>query len=294
MQPSNTTTIAVNSVSRWGRRRGITVHRNTLVAFAALSLAAISVLPADAATFTNGEFVTHNPQQYGTLRGSPEDPSIDALVEDNFNTVLAPGTGLFQVGIPGPAGFSIIFDSADAVIAYLPGGGAPGPLTADLLDPVSALTPFLGGEVVAATINVDLSYAGVLKHPPGVAFGDLKFQQLDSLIGDIIFVGQTVPFGPEIAELDGVPVHEALSEADLYLGGAASPFTDYELLEVLQIANFSFVDGRVGEFASYLTPPPPTPPSVPEPSAWATLLVGLAGLTFAGWRSSGRDKHVQR
>ncbi len=72
-----------------------------LAALAALSLAA---LPAHATTFTNGEFVTHNPIQYGTLRGFIADPPAAALIEDNFNTVLAPVTGYLEVGIPARRG----------------------------------------------------------------------------------------------------------------------------------------------------------------------------------------------
>ncbi len=183
----------------------------------------------------------------------------------------------------------MIFDSADAIIAYLPGGAAPGPLTADLLDPVSPLTPFLGGWLVTATINVDLSYAAVLAHPSGVALGDLLFQHLDSFIGKLGFAGQTVPFGPEMAELDGMPVHEVLSEADLYLGGAASPFTDYDLLMALSIVDMSFTDGQVADNAAYLTLPPSATP-VPEPPAWAMLLAGVAGLGIARGVKAARPR----
>lgn len=263
---------------------------STLAALAALSLAA---MPAHATMFTDGEFVTHNPIEYGTIRGSPYDSTIAALIEDNFSTVLAPLTGLFEVGIPGPAGFSMIFDSPDAIVAYLPGGGAAGPLTADLNDPISPLTPFLGGWVVTTAINVDLSYAGVLAHPPGVALGDLLFQHLDSFIGQSVFAGQTVPFGPEMAELDGVPVHEVLSEADLYLGGAASPFTDYDLLLALTIVDMAFTNGNVSEDAAYLTLPPSSTP-VPEPRAWAILLVGFAGLGIGRRIKSARPRSPGR
>lgn len=258
-----------------------------LIPLAALSLAA---MPAHASTFTDGEFVTYNPQAYGTFQERPYDPAVAALIEDNFNTVLAPLTGLFQVGIPGPAGFSMIFDSPDAIVAYLPGGGANGPLTADLLDPISPLTPFVGGWLVAATINVDLSYAGVLAHPPGVGLGDLLFQHLDSLIGQLAFAGQTIPFGPELADLDGVPVHEVLSEANLYFGGAVSPFTDYDMLLALSLLDTAFPFGLVNESAAaYLTLPPSATP-VSEPPAWTMLLVGFAGLGIAGRVKAARPR----
>jgi hypothetical protein len=94
-----------------------------------------------------------------------------------------------------------------------------GPLTADLLDPLTSASGFFGGEVVDATLNVDFSNAGLLAHPTGVTFGDLVFQNLGSLVG--------TPFvntiDPEIADLDGLPIHEVLSEANLVLGGIANP-----------------------------------------------------------------------
>jgi len=203
----------------------------TLAALAVLPLAA---LPARATTFSDGEFVTNEQEEYGFVNNDPnlglEDPPVDTFLENNFNSVFAP-SGLLEVGIPGTAGFSLIFDSADAIITYLPAEGVSvsGVLTADLLDPVRSASGFFGGEVVTATLNVAFSDAGLLAHPPGVALGDLVFQNLD------LFAAQGASFGigPEIAELDGSSVREVLSEADLLLGGAVSPFTVNEMFDLL-------------------------------------------------------------
>ena len=176
----------------------------TFAALAGLSLAALS---AHATTFSDGEFVTYEPAEYGNYFGSPLDPSVATLLENNFNTVFAP-SGLLTVGISSPAGFSMTFDSADAVIAYLPlefDIDDSAPLTANLVDPTSSPSGPLGYEVVAATLNIALSDAGLLAHPPGVAFGDLVFQNLDLLESDTV--------GPEITELDGVSVRAFLSDA---------------------------------------------------------------------------------
>ena len=53
---------------------------STLTALAALSVAAV---PGHATTFTNGEFVTYDQLLYGTFRGEPDDPTLDALLENN-------------------------------------------------------------------------------------------------------------------------------------------------------------------------------------------------------------------
>jgi hypothetical protein len=45
---------------------------------------------------------------------------------------------LVEVGIPGPTGFSILFDNPDDIGTYLPANGTAGPLAADLLNPASS------------------------------------------------------------------------------------------------------------------------------------------------------------
>ena len=259
--------------------------------FAIVGLSLVT-LQGHAYTFTPGEFVTHSQEEYGTFEriGEPFDPAVAALVESNFDTLFAPFEDLLQVGIPGPAGFSMIFDSADAVIAYLPAGGNPGPLTADLLDPIFSASGVLGGEVVTATLNLALSNAGLLAHPAGEALGDLVFQNLEALIGSPFFTG----LDPDIAKLDGLPIHEVLSEANLLIGGYASQVSASDLEAALYTANEAFwdgllptdtfVNGDVYTPSAYLVAPPSSAPAAPEPSTWAMLLIGFAGLGFAHYR----------
>jgi hypothetical protein len=250
----------------------------TLAALAALSLAA---LPAHATTFSDGEFVTWSQVAWG---GDPAPGNISGLLEMNFNSFFAP-SGLLEVGIPGAAGFSLIFDNADAVITYLPGESAAGVLTADLLDPVASASGTFGGEVVTATLNVAFSDAGLLAHPPDVAFGDLVFQNLDLFAAE-----HASEVGPEIAELDGSSVRAALSDADLVLGGAASPFTFEDMFILLNFSDMAFNAGTLGTAAdTFLTLPPSTATTVPEPSTLATLLIGFAGLGFVRYRTSRRS-----
>jgi hypothetical protein len=247
----------------------------TLAALAALSLAAF---PALATTFTAGEFVTWTQVAWGD---DPTAGDISGSLEQNFSALFAP-SGLLEVGTPGVAGFSLIFDSPDAVINYLPASGTPGALTATLLDPVTSASGALGGEVVTATLNVIFSDAVLLAHPPGVTFGDLVFQNLDSL-----GAAEGAPgVGPEIAELDGISVRQALSDADLVLGGAASPLTPEDMFVLLSFTSRAFLSGNVlSEADTFLAFPPSATPTVPEPSTWAMLLIGFAGLGFVRFRA---------
>jgi hypothetical protein len=241
----------------------------TLAALAALALAA---LPARATTFTEGEFVTWSQGAWG------EDPSpgnIAFSLEQNFDSVFAKSGGLLEVGIPGTTGFSIIFDGPDAIITYLPQNGTPDVLIADLLDPVETSSGAFGGEVVTAALNVTFSDANLLAHPPGVFFGDLVLKKLESLAG----------VGPEVAELDGMPVREVFSDANTPLGGGASQFTSQDMFILLNDINQSFNAGPVSTFAmEHLAFPASTP--VPEPSTWGMLLIGFAGLGFVRYRAS--------
>jgi PEP-CTERM motif len=248
----------------------------TMAALAALALAA---LPGHATTFTPGEFVTWSQGAWGD---DPAPGNISFLLESEFNSVFAP-SDLLEVGISGAAGFSMIFDSADAIITYLPTSGTPGPLTADLLDPVTTASGVLGGEVLTAALNILFSDDGLLAHPPGVSFGDLVFQNLDLFSATTEGSG----VGPEITELDGMSVREAFLDANTLVGGGASPFTPEDLFELLNFTSRAFNGGEVEENAdTFLAFPPSTAPTVPEPSTWAMMLLGLAGLGFVGYRRS--------
>jgi len=100
--------------------------------------------------------------------------------------------------------------------------------------------------------------------------------------------------------LDGTPVHEALSEANLVLGGLSGPslVSAGDLAAALFVADYAFQDGLLpsatfvnGDVftpSSYLAFPSSTTPAAPEPSTWAMMLVGFAALGFASWRSSQR------
>jgi hypothetical protein len=259
----------------------------TLAALAPLLLAA---LPAHATTFTVGEFVTYTLFEYGSMSGS--NPTAATLLENNFSSVFAP-SGSLQVGVPSPGGFSMTFDSAAAVLAYLPSDpndADAAPLTADLLDPLFSPSNSLGAEVVAATLNVAFSEAGLLAHPTGVTFGDLVFQNLESLIN--------FSSDGKMGEFDGLSVREVLSDADQALGGGPSPFFLPDLATALDVAADLFDDGGAGadgDASSFLRFPSLTSaPPVPEPSTWAMMLIGFAGLWFVRSHATGRRRPLAR
>jgi hypothetical protein len=98
--------------------------------------------------------------------------------------------------------------------------------------------------------------------------------------------------GQEITELDGMSVREAVSDANTLLGGGASSLTPEDLFELLNFTSRAFNGGEVEENANMFLALPSTAPTVPEPSTWAMLLIGFAGLGFAGWRASRSGKNV--
>jgi probable HAF family extracellular repeat protein len=51
--------------------------------------------------------------------------------------------------------------------------------------------------------------------------------------------------------------------------------------------------GQVVGFSQFLPPPPPPPPpppAVPEPTTWAMMLIGFAGLGFLGYRRAREQR----
>ena len=93
---------------------------------------------------------------------------------------------------------------------------------------------------------------------------NLVFQNLGSLVGTPF----VTTIDPEIADLDGLPIYEVLSEANLVLGGIANPdgisAADFEA--ALYVADYAFkdgllpvatfVDGEAFTPSSYLIAPP--------------------------------------
>jgi hypothetical protein len=92
------------------------------------------------AQFQPGDVITYTQSSWG-------DPASEAgmLLADHYNSIYATTFGVLEVGIPGTTGFSMQFTGSSSVLMYLPGAGPPGPLTNDLLDPVTSPSGTFGG-----------------------------------------------------------------------------------------------------------------------------------------------------
>ena len=124
-------------------------------------------------SFTNGDFVTYN---QGTWGDTQNNTNAAVLLAANYDSVYASSSGELEVGIPGSAGFSILFTDAAWLFEYLPDVGTLGPLDADYVDPSSTPSGSFGGEVTALKLNIDFSDAGVLRGNLDIHFGDLHLQ----------------------------------------------------------------------------------------------------------------------
>lgn len=213
--------------------------------------------PAMAQTFQNNDFITWS--QIGWSNQGSE-------LGQDFNTVFASTGDLMEIGIPGSAGNSIIFDDPKYVVAFLPAIFPAGVLTTDLLDPAVSSSGAYGGEVVALTLNVAFSDAGLLKGNLNLAFGDLV---LKGLTGDLAFA-------------NGLSVRQVLADANTVVGGGAEPNSSVTLTDMFTLTNdidMSFNGGPVSTFATQNFVYPATTMSAPEVdptmmSGAALLLIG--------------------
>jgi len=142
-----------------------------------------------------------------------------------------------EVGISGLAGYSIIFTEASKILAYLPGGGFPGSLTTDHLNPSSTESGIFGGATLALQLDVEFSDAGYLSGTPGVRFGDLSICGL----------------ADRRAAVQGETVRMLLARATQMLGGAipfyGGPYEGAELFELLEDVARGFESGAPSYFA---------------------------------------------
>ncbi len=174
----------------------------------------------------------------------PTSGDISGELESDFDTVFAPDGGLMEIGTPGAAGFSMIFDSADAVITYLPASGTPGPLTADLLDPVSTASGALGGELTTMRLNITFNDDGLLVGTSGLLLGDLHVCAL---------TGTQAP-------LNGLTVRQIQDQANTLLGGGAASVSFQDMFVVTNEIDMSFNGGPVSTFAQQSLVNGPCPP----------------------------------
>jgi len=194
-----------------------------------------------------GDFCTFTQGGWGAVcRGSNPGCYRDVF----FGSVFPTGVGIGQ-GVScavGLCGQSPVLDGAPlfaakwttplAVQDFLPAGGTPGKLTADLQNPFATSSEVLDGQLLAATLAVAFDDAGMfdmfapfIKNDPTKKLGDLTYQ------------GGT--------PCDGLTVRQALDAAHQFASGAPSPFSASDLNTCLTLLNEGFDGCAVADSAHF-------------------------------------------
>lgn len=171
------------------------------------------------AAFGPGRHLSYSQGGWGA---PPNGNNPASTLANNFSAVYPNGV---EVGIPGSDGFSMKFRGAKNVEAYLPAGGPPNPLNADLLDPTKSASGVFGGQVLALQLNVDFNNAGIVQGTGGSIAG-LRLANTNT-------------------SLDGKTISEILAAANAALGEGPLP-ADYTyplLNELIQNLNVAFDGG---------------------------------------------------
>ena len=139
-------------------------------------------------------------------------------------------------------GFMAIFTSSQAVEDFLPTGGTPGALTADVTDPMGT-TP--AGVLLAQLLALELS----------VGF-DLNLADPDFSASDQALLDQVVC--DTGTACDGMTISALLDEANIVVGGCAGStgLSASELSDCLMLVNENYVDGTE-DLGKVCAPPMP-------------------------------------
>ena len=232
---------------------------------------------AVAGPFQVGDFVTHSQDSWGSIGSAAEQ-----LLLDHFFVVYPNGV---EVGLPGLAGNSMIFNTVESVRDYLPQAGTPGPLNNDLQDPSSTSAGVLGGYVLGMTLNVDFNDAGFLSGTVATRFGDLSISNLGTRMVEGVL--------EDFSGLNGLSVRQFLTVADTCLGGGICLQTYDGIGAIALDLLYAFDGGTPSPFAQahLQLPAGPPPPPVPEPGTLTLLALGLTsyvGRVFRPGRPSVR------
>jgi len=146
--------------------------------------------------FLPGQYCTFTQGGWG---GPPNGGNVAVTLADHFDDVYPSG---LEVGLPDPD-YSIFFNGAANVQAYLPAGSTPGALTGDATDPTSTSSGVFGGQVTALRLNVDFNDEGYIDGTEGSISG-------------LYLVGTGT-------SLDGSTVAEVLAAEEEALGGGSLP-----------------------------------------------------------------------
>jgi hypothetical protein len=220
--------------------------RRHSIAAAVLAVALAAMLNEQApAVWNAGDLITFTQEVWGDAGQSG-----GALLMAQYNNVYAATSGVFEIGIPGSAGYSMVFTGRTTLNQYLPDAGPIGPLTADLLDPPNSMSGEFGGEMVGLKLNIDFSDAGLLPGNIAIPFGDLVFDN----------------YPAPLDGLNGMSVRQVFAVASSRLGGGpgAPSFTDENLQSIADDLNDAFASQiHVSQFARDHLRLPPSPPRRP-------------------------------
>jgi hypothetical protein len=171
-----------------------------------------------------GSLVTYDQVAYGD-----ETSAGSTALRSNFDRIFPGG---IEIGVIGTAGFSAVFQSAVAVVAFLPQTDPLGTLDADLVNPTSTHAGAFAGEVLALMLNVTLADAGVLG---GTA---------STRIGDLYVCGYSL-----LPVLNGQTVRQVLATANTLLGGGSASLTVGGANFIASLINGAFIGGSASSFA---------------------------------------------
>jgi hypothetical protein len=221
-----------------------------------------SATPSFAAPFVDGDMISFSQNSWGADPGAgPPASLVVAHFDELYPTGLIVGGANFMLFTSGALG--------DSLQSYLPSTGAPAALNATLVDPTTSSSGIFGGQVIGLKFNIDFSDAGYTRGALNVPFGDLILQNLTG----------------NVAGLNGDNLRELFDLSQTSLGGENTGYAIADLSPLLMIVNGSFEGGFVGPFSNEdFALPPTVTPTVPEPSTWAMMLLGFAGIGFAAYR----------
>jgi hypothetical protein len=172
-----------------------------------------------------GDLVTYEQDNWGSLGGTPA-----SLLASYFGTLYPNG---IEIGVPGAGGNSVLFTVVQSVQSFLPQGDMAGPLDNDYLDPASKTSAgAFAGYVLALTLNVDYSDAGLLGGTLTAKLGDLRLCNLTNA-----------------PNYNGMTVRQFLAAMNTVLG-VYDPTFDYEAIALLiDAVSRAFESGTVSSFA---------------------------------------------